>query len=452
MTTGLPARRALDTLLATDPAFVTLCQMIYGPSVDADAVWAQTFGKSDPGPTDVHMPSAAGGSQKRNWALRLGLAGTVAGGALAAREGAEGAARLAGRNIHKGRLVKMSADELKAPRRKTRAAGKATWGLGSLGADAVASSAVHRQQQVGKALGTGPIDTLARGALSQSRRVVAAMLGDGSGVGGAALKAGDTAGDAARLKTQTGRKRAGRTGKPAGASPAPGSGAVPGAGAGVSPKLGQGVPGSGTASSLGSVLGGGVNAMASHPGATAAGVGGLAAGNALGGAGGKQQHGYYQQPAYFTKSDPLDVTWEGSFAKFDVDKQLAFGWASVCKVDGEIVTDRQGDQIVPEDLEDAVYAYNVDGRVGGDMHLRTDGHTVYDQAFEKPGDWPVPVADLVESVMITAEKKKAMGLPDDYPEGWWVGFHYNDPATWREIKEGRRSGFSVHGKGVRVAA
>lgn len=138
-----------------------------------------------------------------------------------------------------------------------------------------------------------------------------------------------------------------------------------------------------------------------------------------------------------------DVQWGGEFSKFDEDKRLAFGWASVVKVNGEPVVDRQGDYIGIGDIEDAAYVYVEKSRVGGDMHRRVGGK---DLAGE---DRPHHVADLVESMVFTPEKIAKMGLPDDFPVGWWVGFKVHDDASWTEVKEGRRTGFSIHGKGIR---
>lgn len=135
--------------------------------------------------------------------------------------------------------------------------------------------------------------------------------------------------------------------------------------------------------------------------------------------------------------DTVDVTWAGEFAKFDDDKRLAFGWATVCKLNGAPVVDRQGDYIHPDDIEEAAYKYVLGSRVGGDMHRRT------------VDDRPHHVSDLVESFVVTDEKVAAMGLPESTPRGWWVGFKYHDDQTWGEIKKGLKKGFSIHGKGFR---
>lgn len=132
-----------------------------------------------------------------------------------------------------------------------------------------------------------------------------------------------------------------------------------------------------------------------------------------------------------------DLYAEGTFSKFDEDKRLAFGWASVIKKDGMDVVDRQGDWIHPEDLEDAAYRYVLSSRIGGDMHKRA-------------GDNPHHVSDLVESIVFTDEKIAKLGLPDDFPRGWWVGFKVHDEETWQQVKKGGRTGFSIHGRGKRT--
>ncbi len=123
-------------------------------------------------------------------------------------------------------------------------------------------------------------------------------------------------------------------------------------------------------------------------------------------------------------------------AKSNDDKMLAFGWASVAiRVDGEQIEDWQGDIIDPEDLEQAVYDYVQFYGDGGEMH-------------ERGG-----VAKLVESVIFTKEKMKAMGIPEGtVPEGWWIGFRVLDPEVWKKVKDGTYSMFSIEGEATRVEA
>jgi len=142
-----------------------------------------------------------------------------------------------------------------------------------------------------------------------------------------------------------------------------------------------------------------------------------------------------------TKAESVDVLWEGEFSKFDDDKRLVFGYASVVELNGMPVVDRQGDYIHPDDLENASYEYVLKSRVGGDMHRRD-------------GEMPLKVSDLVESVVFTPEKIEKMGLPPEVaekvPTSWWVGFKVHDDKAWDEVKKGHKAGFSIHGRGQRV--
>jgi hypothetical protein len=120
-------------------------------------------------------------------------------------------------------------------------------------------------------------------------------------------------------------------------------------------------------------------------------------------------------------------------SKRDDDKRQVFGWASVVELDGQPVIDLQGDYATIDVIEKAAYDYVQSSRRGGDMH--------------QPGS---NVSSMIESFMVTVEKKAALGLPDSTPTGWWVGFAVNDDATWQLVKEGKRPEFSIHGSGRRV--
>ena len=120
-------------------------------------------------------------------------------------------------------------------------------------------------------------------------------------------------------------------------------------------------------------------------------------------------------------------------AKKDDEKMLAFGWANVSiTVDGEVVEDYQEDIVEPEELEQAAYTFVELYREGGEMHER--GGT----------------AVLVESVVFTEEKLKAMEIPEGtVPIGWWIGFKVTDPDVWEKVKDGTYSMFSIEGEAIR---
>ena len=122
--------------------------------------------------------------------------------------------------------------------------------------------------------------------------------------------------------------------------------------------------------------------------------------------------------------------------KMDEDKRLVFGWASVSiRADGEQLEDLQKDMIDPEDLEESAYEFVLNFRDTGELHnpnLRQKGK-------------------MVESVVFTVEKMKAMGIPEGIlPVGWWVGFKIEDDTAWEKVKNGTYKMFSVEGKAQRV--
>lgn len=120
--------------------------------------------------------------------------------------------------------------------------------------------------------------------------------------------------------------------------------------------------------------------------------------------------------------------------KSDDEKMLAFGWASVSmRIDGEVIEDWRKDIVEPEELENAAYNFVLLYREGGEMHERGGA------------------AVLVESVVFTEEKMKAIGIPaGTLPIGWWIGFKVTDPEVWEKVKDGTYPMFSIEGEAERV--
>jgi hypothetical protein len=146
-------------------------------------------------------------------------------------------------------------------------------------------------------------------------------------------------------------------------------------------------------------------------------------------------------PQSAVKKSESDYEFSGEISKFDEDKRQVFGWCSLSTVDGLPVVDLQDDYITIEEIEKAAFDYVKKSRKGGDMHARV-------------GDEPVHTSDLIESVIITPDKLRKMGVPDEaiskVHTGWWVGFQVNDDEQWQKVKSGERTGFSIHGKGSRL--
>ena len=142
-----------------------------------------------------------------------------------------------------------------------------------------------------------------------------------------------------------------------------------------------------------------------------------------------------KNPQQNNLSKSTETEQEFNIFKTDEDKRLVFGWANVAKTaDGTQIEDWQRDIIDPEDLEEAVYKYVLNFRDGGEEHI---------PSMRKK-------ASLVESVMFTKEKMKAMGIPEGIvPEGWWIGFYVKDDDAWSRIKDGTYKMFSIEGRAIR---
>lgn len=109
-----------------------------------------------------------------------------------------------------------------------------------------------------------------------------------------------------------------------------------------------------------------------------------------------------------------------------------FGWISTSKLGGQVVTDHDNDRITPVELEKMLYKAVAKRIPLGDMHER------------------IGVGHLVEGVAMTAEKKAAMGIPDDGHVGAWCGFRVTDDQLWDAVTKGLRPEFSIGGEANRT--
>lgn len=132
----------------------------------------------------------------------------------------------------------------------------------------------------------------------------------------------------------------------------------------------------------------------------------------------------------------MNVT--SKIVKADSAKQNVFGWAYVAKdAEGYTLVDGEGDFIEhEEDLEDVAYNYALNFRDASDTHIMKG------------------VGTMIESIVFTPEKAKAMGIPPgSIPElAWWVGFHVEDARVWKGIEDQEYTSFSIGGKGTRTQA
>jgi hypothetical protein len=113
-------------------------------------------------------------------------------------------------------------------------------------------------------------------------------------------------------------------------------------------------------------------------------------------------------------------------SKAEPAKQFVFGWASVVTKDGLLIIDKQDDVILPEDLESAAYDYVRYSRDHGEMHTS------------------VGKGELIESIVFTEEKQKALGI-DLGIEGWWAGWHITCKDLWARHERGELPELSIGG-------
>lgn len=131
----------------------------------------------------------------------------------------------------------------------------------------------------------------------------------------------------------------------------------------------------------------------------------------------------------------VDFTGTVTVAKTTDEKRQTFGWASIAvKSDGSQLVDTDGDIIEPEDLEDMAYRHVLEFRAAGVDH-----------------DGEPPVGQLIESMVFTPEKAKALGIPDGVlpKAGWWIGVEWPDTDQGRAIysaaKSGEKAWWSIEG-------
>lgn len=121
--------------------------------------------------------------------------------------------------------------------------------------------------------------------------------------------------------------------------------------------------------------------------------------------------------------------------KTDDSQRLVFGWASVSvQADGAPLVDLQDDMIDPAELEKAAYDFMLFSRTADEMH---NGR---------------PIGQMVESLFLSPEKRKAMGVPEggSAPQvGWFVGFKLADDA-YAKVKDGTYKMLSIEGGATAV--
>lgn len=142
-------------------------------------------------------------------------------------------------------------------------------------------------------------------------------------------------------------------------------------------------------------------------------------------------------PEIFKEVDP---DWKGTvteknfvvkFSGVNEEKQVAFGWAIVSKVDGEDYYDLQNDHIPEDAMLEASIDFMENSRVAGDMHTKEQ------DGVKKAGS-------VLFAFPLTTEAAKALDITSKNT-GLMIGMKVTDREVWKKIKDGTYTGFSIGG-------
>lgn len=125
------------------------------------------------------------------------------------------------------------------------------------------------------------------------------------------------------------------------------------------------------------------------------------------------------------KTDP-------GFMKVSEELGLIFGFAVVCKVDGEPFFDSQGDHIPEDAMLEAASDFMKSRRVACDMHQRDESGAV------------VQDGGVIHSFPLTEEIAKSLGI-ESPRTGWLVALKPDNPETLEKARTGEYTGFSIGG-------
>ena len=125
-----------------------------------------------------------------------------------------------------------------------------------------------------------------------------------------------------------------------------------------------------------------------------------------------------------------EVRVEGQILKQMDEERLAFGWAYVSTVNGEVSLDHSGEFIRPDQIAKAATNFMLSMRTAKAMHTG-----------EKIGE-------VVHSMPLTNDIAKALGIQSDR-EGWVIALKVYDDQVWQDVKSGKLAAFSIGGRALK---
>lgn len=121
---------------------------------------------------------------------------------------------------------------------------------------------------------------------------------------------------------------------------------------------------------------------------------------------------------------------EGQILKQMDEERLAFGWAYVSTVKGELSLDHSGEFIRPEQLAKAATNFMLSMRTAKSMHTGES------------------IGEVVHSMPLTNDIAKALGIQSDR-EGWVIALKVYDDQVWQDVKSGKLAAFSIGGRALK---
>jgi hypothetical protein len=127
------------------------------------------------------------------------------------------------------------------------------------------------------------------------------------------------------------------------------------------------------------------------------------------------------------------VTKTSEILKVDTARRIVWGWASVSTINGELVTDLQGDRITPTEMEKMADGFMRSTRAAKVMH---------------EGDVE---GEVIHSFPLTKELAEAFDIQTDR-EGWITGTYIKSDEAWGRALKGEFRGLSIGGRAKRRPA
>lgn len=126
---------------------------------------------------------------------------------------------------------------------------------------------------------------------------------------------------------------------------------------------------------------------------------------------------------------------KANVCKVNDELGLVFGYAIICKVDGEDFFDSQDDHITEQAMLEAATDFMQNSRIAGEMHKKDE-----DGAPEEHGTvvfaWPM-TTEIADAMDITVEKT-----------GLLIAIKPHDDEILAKFRDGTYTGFSIGGKRI----